>query len=183
MRKFLLLLLVAVTMSTVVSAQTLKFGRVNTQAIIQLMPEMDSAQVKLEKQMKVLQEQVDFMRTELEQKMAAFEKEAPNLQQGIIAEKKKKDILDLQAKLEQFSRDASQELETMKGLLFQPIFKKVQDAVDKVSKLNMITFVIDEAQPLFLYMDDAAVKDLTPLIKTELKLKDKKPATPATTAK
>ncbi|MEG0500550.1 MAG: OmpH family outer membrane protein, partial [Rikenellaceae bacterium] len=119
MRKFLLLLLVAVAVSTVASAQTLKFGRVNTQAIIELMPETDSAQVKIKARADLLQEQVDYMQAELKKKYAAFEKEAPTLQ-GVIAEQRRKDIVDLQQKLETFSQDAGQELEVIKNSLLQP---------------------------------------------------------------
>ena len=169
MKKFFLLLLVAITVSTAVSAQSAKFGRVNTQEIIELMPETDSAQVKIKARADELQNQVNFMQNELQSKYAAFQKDVANLQ-GIIAEQRQKDIVDLQAKLEQFSQDASKELDQVRMLLTQPIFKKVQDAIDKVSKLNLITFVIDEAQPLFIYMDKSAVKDLNPLVKKELKL-------------
>lgn len=183
MRKFLLLLLVAATLSITVSAQSaLKFGRVNTQEIISLMPETDSATVKIQARADMLQEQVNFMQEELQKKYTAFQKEAATLT-GIIAEQKQKDIVDLRSKLEQFSQDAEQELTQVRNLLTQPIFKKVQDAIDKVSKVNLITFVIDEAQPMFIYMDESAVKDLTPLIKQELKLKDKKVAAPAATVK
>ena len=168
-----MLLLVAITVSTVASAQSAKFGRVNTQEIIELMPETDSAQVKIAARGKLLQEQVNFMQQELQKKYTAFQKDAPTLQ-GIIAEQRQKDIVDLQAKLEQFSQDASKELDQVRALLTQPIFKKVQDAIDKVSKLNLITFVVDEAQPLFIYMDKSSVKDLGPLVKKELKLTAKK---------
>lgn len=178
MRKFLLLLLVAVAVSTIASAQTIKFGRVNSGDIIQLMPETDSAKVKIDNQKAALQETLDFMQAEYSKKMAAFEKDAPTLQ-GVIAEQRRKDIMDLRARLETFSQEAEQELSQVQMLLTQPIFKKLQDAIDKVSKVNLITFVIDEAQPMFIYMDMSVVKDLTPLVKTELKLKDKKPAVPA----
>lgn len=180
MRKFLLLLLVAVAVSTVASAQTVKFGRINSQAIVELMPEADSAQVKIKLRAEQLQEQIDFMQAELKKKYAAFDKEATTLQ-GVIAEQRKKDIIDLQNRLEQFTQEADQELNQVRGLILQPIFKKLQDAIDKVSKVNLITFVIDEASqaPAFIYIDESAVKDLTPLVKAELKLKDKKPAVPA----
>lgn len=178
MRKFLLLLLVAVAVSTVASAQTIKFGRVNSGEVIQLMPETDSAKVKIDNQKAALQEQLDFMQAEYTKKMTALEKDAPTLQ-GVIGEQRRKDVLDLRARLESFSQEAEQELSQVQMLLTQPIFKKLQDAIDKVSKVNLITFVIDESQPVFIYMDMSVVKDLTPLVKQELKLKDKKPATPA----
>lgn len=173
MRKFVLLLLVAVTVSVTVSAQTIKYGRVNTQEIISLMPETDSAQVKIQAHATTLQERVDFMRTELEKKYAAFQKEATTLQ-GIIAEQRQKEIVDLQSKLEQFSQDAQRELEQVRMQLTQPIFTKVQSSIDKVSKINLITLVIDESQPLFLYMDKTAIKDLNPLVRKDLKISDKK---------
>lgn len=177
MRKFLVLLLVAISVSTVVSAQTVKFGRVNTQAIIELMPETDSMQIKVNLKLEALQEQINFMEAELQQKYAAFQKDEKN-QQGLIAEQRQKDIIDLQNRLKQFSQDAQVDLERTRNELVQPIIKKVQDAINKVSKVNLITFVYDEAQAPFIYVDEASVKDLTPLVKAELKLKDRKPAAP-----
>lgn len=178
MRKFLLLLLVAFAVSTVASAQNLKFGKVNTQEIIELLPETDSATVKIEKKMQMLQEQVDILEAEYKTKIAAFERDANTLQ-GIVAEQRKKDLYDLQMRIQNFSKGAQQELEEYRMALTQPIFKKVQDAINKVSKVNLITFVMDDAQPMFIYMDESAVKDLTPLVKLELKVKDRKAATTA----
>lgn len=171
MRKLILLLVAAVCVSTVASAQTVKLGRVNSAQIIELMPEADTVKMKIEARQKELMDQLSQMQNELQRKATAYEQEAPNLT-GIIAEQRRKDVIDLQTKLENFSREAQNDLVQYQNLVSAPLFTKVQDAIDKVSKLNLISFVIDEsAQPVFVYMDKAAFKDLTPLVKAELKIK------------
>lgn len=171
MKKLFLLLVAAVCVSTAASAQTVKLGRVNSAQIIELMPEADTVKMKIEARQKELMDQLTQMQNELQRKATAYEQDAPNLT-GIIAEQRRKDVIDLQTKLENFSREAQNDLQQYQNLVSAPLFKKVQDAIDKVSKLNLISFVIDESsQPIFVYMDQAAFKDLTPLVKAELKIK------------
>ncbi len=172
MRKLVLLLVAIVAVSTAVSAQTVKFGRVNSAEIIELMPETDTIKVLIEARQKQLTEQITYMQQELQRKIAAFEKDSPSLS-GVILEQRRNDIIDLQTKLESFGREAQNELMQYQSELTAPIFEKVQNAIDKIAKLNGMTFVLDESSqvPSFVYVDKDKVKDITAQVKAELKIK------------
>lgn len=170
MRRIFFLLILAVSFSAVASAQTIKLARVNSQEIIALLPEADSVRIKLEARQGELTEQIEYMQSELQRKYAAYQKDKANLS-GIIAQQREQDIVDLQEKLQNFSREADSELQAYQQQLTTPIFEKVQAAIDKVSKLNLATIVIDEsAQTAFLYYDKSAFTDLTPAVKKELNI-------------
>ncbi len=174
MRKLLLLLVAVVALTTVSSAQSVKFGRVNTAEVIELMPESDTVRTKIEARGAELSEQIKYMQQELQKKVAALEKDMPNLS-GLIREQRTQDVYDLQAKLETFAREADQDLAQYQQQILAPIFKKVRDAIDKVAKLNGITFVIDESgQVPFVYIDEAKVINITDKVKAQLKLKARK---------
>ncbi len=173
MKRLFLLLVAIVMVAGAASAQTVKFGKVNIDSIVALMPEADSIQIKLQKRSTELRDQVGQMSEELNKKAAAFEKDSPNLS-GLILEQRRNEVIDLNQKLEQFAASAEQDLAQYQQQLSAPLFKKVQDAIAKVSKLQGMAFVVEENQVPFIYYDATKFKDITTLVKSELKLKDKK---------
>ena len=60
-------------------SELLKFGHINSDELIQAMPEFDSATVKLEKFRKDLINALELMSVELNNKNEAYQKESKNL--------------------------------------------------------------------------------------------------------
>ncbi len=172
MKRLFLLLIATVMVCGASMAQTVKFGRVNSGQIIEALPETKDIKTKIEARKKELTDQITQMQEELSRKMAAFEKDAPTLT-GLIADQRRRDIVELQGKLENFAREAENDLAQFQAQITAPVFKKVQDAIDKVSKLQGLAFVIDESGQggPFVYFDKTKFKDITALVKSELKIK------------
>ncbi len=152
-------------------AQTLKFGHVNNDELIQAMPEFDSAQVKLEKFRKDLVNALELMTVELNNKNDAYQKDSKNLT-DIVRQTKEQELMDMQRRIQEFQTNAQEQLQNKQVELFQPIYAKVDKAVKDIGKENGFIYIFNAAQggPL-LYYDDTKSTNVTALVKAKLGLK------------
>ena len=93
---------------------------------------------------------------------------------------RQKELDGVQQRYQELSQLATQQFQKAQMDLFDPVLKKAQAAIDKVSKENSFTLVFNTANEPLAYYNAATVTD-TSLLKKELNLKDK-PTTPVTDA-
>lgn len=151
-------------------AQTLKFGHINSDELIQGMPEYDSAVVKLQKFQKELQNALELMSVELNNKNEAYQKEAKSLS-DIVKQTKEQELVDMQKRIQDFQNNAQGQLQNKQSEVFQPIYTKVDKAIKDVGKENNFFYVFDVAKGALLYFDEAKSINVMPLVKTKLGLK------------
>jgi len=153
-------------------AQNLKFGHVNSDELIQALPEFDSANVKLEKFRKELVNALELMSVELNNKNDAYNKESKNLS-DIVKQAKEGEIMDIQKRIQEFQTNAQTQLQNKQAELFQPIMAKVDKAIKDVGKENGFMYVFDIAQGkgALLYFDETKSTNIMPLAKAKLGLK------------
>jgi len=89
--------------------KTLKFGHFNSQEIIQAMPERDSAQVKLQKYQKTLEDQLETMQVEYNNKLQDYLK-IKDASTDLIKKTKEEELGQYQQRIQQFQENASTEL-------------------------------------------------------------------------
>lgn len=170
------------------SAQTIKLGYINSKELIQMMPELDSAQVKLEAYSKELQQQSEEIMVEYNKKLNDYKAKAETYTPA-INEQKRKELTDIETRYQEFAQIAQRDLQEQEGALMAPIIAKAKEAIRKAAKANAITIVFDYSTGVFdqsavIYVDEATTVDLMPLVKADLKIVDKKPAaTPAAAVK
>jgi len=150
--------------------QTLKFGHINSDELIQAMPEFDSATVKLEKYRKELINYLEIMSVELNNKSDAYNKESKNLT-DLVKQTKEQELVDLNRKIQEFQTNAQQQLQSKQQELFQPVYAKVDKAIKDVGKENGFTYVFDVAKGTLLYFDETKSTNVMPLAKAKLGLK------------
>jgi outer membrane protein len=151
-------------------AQTWKFGHINSDELIQAMPEYDSATVKLEKFRKDLINALELMTVELNNKNAAYEKEAKTLT-DIVRQNKEQELVDMNRRIQEFQTNAQTQLQDKQVELFQPIYAKVDKAIKDVGKENGFTYVFDVAKGSLLYFDETKSTNVLVLAKAKLGLK------------
>lgn len=151
-------------------SQTFKFGHINTDELIQAMPEFDSAQVKLEKFRKELENALELMTVELNNKNDAYTKESKNLT-DIVKQTKEQELIDLNKRIQEFQQNAQTQYQNKQVELFQPIYTKVDKAIKEVGKENGFLYVFDVAKGGLLYFDETKSTNVTPLAKAKLGLK------------
>ena len=151
-------------------AQNFKFGHINSDELIQTMPEYDSATVKLEKFRKELVNALELMSVELNTKNDTYQKES-KLLSDIVKQTKEQELIDMNKRIQDFQTNAQTQLQSKQTEVFQPIYAKVDKAIKEVGKENGFLYVFDVAKGALLYFDEAKSINILPLVKTKLGLK------------
>ena len=152
-------------------AQDFKFGHINSDELIQAMPEYDSVIVKLEKFRKELMNYLELMSVELNTKYDAYNKDSKNLS-DIIKQTKEQELSDMNRRIQEFQSIAQSQLQDKQIELFQPVYAKVEKAIKDVGKENDYLYIFNSSQGgSLIYFDIAKSTDITALVRVKLKLK------------
>lgn len=149
-----------------ISAQ--KFAHINTQDLLMAMPESDSAQLQIERLAVNYEDQLDEMNVELQKKYDDYLKNRDNYT-DLIRQTKESEIADLQDRVQQFQSIASEELQTQRSRLLQPIIDKATKAIKQVAEEQNIMYVFDVSQGNPIYFSEQSI-DILPLVKKKLGL-------------
>ena len=172
MKKLTKLFLVVVVMAGIsvsAAAQTPKFAHINSQELIFLMPEYDSVMVKMEAFGKELQEQIEGMQKELQDKYAIYQQKNATWTAG-VAEAKLKELNDLGQRAEEFRQTAQQDFQKQQQELMSPVIEKAKKTIAVVAKRENFLYVFDLSAGSLAYFDEQQSTDLLPLVKKELKI-------------
>ncbi|MBE6212664.1 MAG: OmpH family outer membrane protein [Rikenellaceae bacterium] len=164
MKKLFILVAALFTIGTV-SAQ--KFARINVQEVVMAMPEFDEAQKNLEAFGKDLNEQMEQIQVEFNNKLADFQKNQATMAAS-VKQMRQQELEQLQQRFSEFQQIAQQDFQKKQAELIEPVQKKAQEAVNKVAKANGYIVVFDVSVPSLAYIDEAQTTDIAPLVKKEL---------------
>jgi len=169
MKKTIMFVVAAVMAATLMptKASAQKFGHINSQEIVALMPERDDAIKKLQAFGKELNETITSMQNDYQTKVKEYNEKVSTWNESI--KKTKEDELNsLVQRIQQFQQQAEQDFSARQETLMTPVMKKAQEAIDKVAKAQNLTYVLDLASGAIIYIDDANAVNLLPLVKSEL---------------
>lgn len=155
-----------------VFAQNLKFGHINAQEIITVMPEFTKAQNDIQ----TLEKQLT---AELQRTQEEFNKKYQEFQQAIakdslpanIAERRQKELQDMMQRQEQFQQEAQQQMQKAQADAMAPIYKKLDDAIKAVGAAEGVIYIFDLARTPVAYVNESQSINLTPKVKTQLGIK------------
>lgn len=161
MKKIILMLMLLAPMAMMAQ----KFGKVNTQTIMQSMPEVSKANGELEAQQKQYANDLQAMQNELQRKNEEYQKN----QSTMNATKQKETETELQNmynKIQQTYQDNQKALQDKSNELMQPILTKVRNAINAVGQAGGYTYIFEEGAAIFT---GANVKDVTSEVQAKLK--------------
>lgn len=169
---FKLTLAVALVLMSVATASAQKFGRVDVNAIIPNMPEFKEATANYEAYAKDLQNQLEMIQVELNQKYADYQKNV-NTYTDTIRQMKESELQDLSQRLGNFQQIAQQDLQQKELELMKPVEDKAFEAINKVAKEGgyLVVFSTANDQPGaagLAYFDAEALIDITADVKKSL---------------
>lgn len=155
-----------------VFAQNLKFGHINAQEIVSAMPEFAKAQTDIQ----ALEKQFT---TELQRSQEEFNKKYQEFQQAIakdslpqnIAERRQKELIDMQQRQDQFQQEAAQQLQKAQTDALTPIYKKLDDAIKAVGVAEGVIYIFDLARTPIPYVNESQSVNLTAKVKAQLGIK------------
>lgn len=153
-----------------VTAQNVKFGHINSDELIQALPEFDSARVQLENYQKELMNALELMTVELNNASDRYQKESKTYTE-IVRQNKEQELVDMNRRIQEFQTNAQTQLQERQATLFQPIYTKVDKAIKDVGKENGFIYVFDVARGSLLYFDETKSTNVLALAKTKLGVK------------
>ena len=135
LKKIALVMLLALPMG--VFAQNLKFGHINAQEIITVMPEFTKAQNDIQTLEKQLTAELQRTQEEFNKKYQEFQQAmAKDSLPANIAERRQKELQDMMQRQEQFQQDAQQQMQKAQTDAMAPIYKKLDDAIKDLLSLS-----------------------------------------------
>lgn len=161
-----ILLAAALALPMFASAQNLKIGVVEVEEIVQKLPDYTEAQNKYVETSKRYEDEFAKLREEMNRRYEELQK-MPEDELQTIKERKLKDFQEYQYKIQQFEESATQELSKVQQDLLQPIYQKVNDAIQSVGQENGFSLIEAKVPSLLLYYA-APIEDVTPLVKAKL---------------
>jgi outer membrane protein len=167
-KKAFTLLSLVVLMTSFGFAQTAaKFGHIDSNEILALMPETDSLQNELKAYADYLDQQMSTMAMEYQTKVTEYQ-ENFNTMSDLIRQTKEKEITDLQARIQAFQQSADQDLGAKQAELFNPLIEKVKNAITEVGKEQGYTYIFDVGTGSVVFFENG--DNVLPLVKKKLGL-------------
>jgi len=166
MKKMILCAICAICGLTTASAQ--KFGHVNTQDIVQMMPEFKAAQADLEKLAQQYEADLKSMQDELQKKADAFDKEGATLPEN-IKQRREKELNDLYQRIQETYQTNQQALQKAQQEKLQAIHTKLLDAVKAVGQEGGFVYIMETGAGI-PYISTTLSTDVTAQVKAKLGL-------------
>ena len=161
-------LLVAVVLfvgaTSFVNAQA-KTCHIDTQALVEAMPDMKSAQSQLEKLQKTYDTEIKNLAKELEAKAKQYDGEAASKTEEENL-KRMEEVQGMQNNIAAYRQEALNDLKKKEVDLFQPILEKARTAIQKVARAQGYQYVLDSATGNGVILADGP--DLLADVKKEL---------------
>ena len=167
MKKIILCAICAICGFTTANAQ--KFGHINSQEVIQAMPEFTKARTDIETLTKQYEADLKSMQEELQKKAEAFEKEESTLPENIKT-RRQQELQDMYQKIQQSYQDNQQALAKEQSEKMQAITNKVLDAIKAVGQAGGYVYIMDLSGGI-PYISTTLSTDVTVQVKAKLGLK------------
>ena len=151
------------------TANAQKFGHVNSQEIIQVMPEFTKARTDIEALTKQYEADLQSMQEELKKKSEAYEKEQATLPAN-IKQRRETELQEMYQKIQQSYQDNQQALAKEQNEKMQAITTKVLDAIKAVGQAGGYVYIMDLSGGI-PYISTTLSTDVTPQVKAKLGLK------------
>ncbi len=161
MKKFFLMLMLLAPMTMMAQ----KFGKVNTQSIMQALPDVAKANGELEALQKQKENDLKAMQDEFQRKADEYQK-ASSTMAATVKQQKETELQNLQQKIQQAYQDGQQELQKKSNELMQPIVAKVRTAIETVGKAGNYTYIFEEGAAVYA---GSNVVDVTKEVQAKIK--------------
>jgi len=166
MKKMIICAICAFCGITTASAQ--KFGHVNSQEIVQAMPEYTKARTDIETLTKQYEADLKSMQDELQKKADEFDKLAADTPEN-IKQRRQQELQEMYQKIQQTYQDNQQALAKEQSEKMQAITTKVLDAIKAVGQAGSYVYIMDIASGI-PYISTTLSTDVTTEVKKKLGL-------------
>jgi outer membrane protein len=165
MKKIIVLMLLVLPLG--MKAQEVKIAVVNTQSIMNLMPEVSALESELATMAQQYEKELKIMNDEYARKYAELQSQSDSLTENIRI-LRLQELNDIQTRAENFAPQARENMQKKQESGLAPIQEKIQKAIKEVGEENGYTYILSPAA--VLYMSPSAI-DATDKVKAKLGIK------------
>ncbi len=159
-------LLIAILIALPMTVFAQKYGVINTQALMESMPEIKQINDQLTASGNSYQEEFNKLTAEFQKKFEEFQalSNDPSTPQT-IKDRRTQEMQELENKIQQFRQTADQDLQRQQQQLMAPLQEKVMKAIQAVGEEGGYTFIFENVIPVYTGKD---VTDVTETVKALL---------------
>ena len=165
MKKIAFLALLSVL--TLTSIAQNKFGYIDSQELLMLMPERKTAEAEVQDFAKSLEAQLGAMTAEYQQGVQEYQANEATYT-DLVKQDKVAEITSLEQRIQAFQKNAQQSLQTKEQELLEPILSKARQAIEDVATEGNYTYIFDKSIGSILYAKES--ENVLALVKKKLGL-------------
>lgn len=151
-------------LSLQVNAQNQKVGFINSAALLQIMPEVTTANAQLETYIKQLDDEANALANEYKRFASELESQLPTMS-DLIKETKLKELQDKERRIQEYQYGAQRKVQEKELELMKPIEDKAMDAINAVAERQGFAYVLNSASLVFVGTGSI---DILPMVKAQL---------------
>jgi outer membrane protein len=159
--------LVLISFLTLNSIGQNKFGYIDSQELLILMPERKTAELEVQNFAKTLEAQLELMTAEYQESVQEYQSNEATYS-DLVKQDKVAEITGLEQRIQAFQQNAQQSLQKKEQELLEPILSKARQAIEDVAKEGGFTYIFDKSQGSILYAKES--ENVLTLVKKKLKL-------------
>ena len=144
-----------------------KFGYIDSQELLMLMPERKNAEVEVQNFAKSLESQLAAMTAEYQEGVQDYQSNEANYT-DLIKQDKIAEITGLEQRIQSFQQNAQQSLQKKEQELLEPILSKARKAIEEVATEGKFTYIFDKSVGSILYAKES--ENVISLVKKKLGL-------------
>jgi outer membrane protein len=161
-----LLLAIALIAGSTLSGFSQKFGHIDSNELMLLMPERKTAEAAVQSLTQELQNTLEAMTAEYQAKITEYQKSEATLSNS-VKETKAREIGELEQRIQAFQVRAQEDLKVKENELLAPMIEKARKALEEVGRENGFTYIFDISSGATVY---EAGENVMPLVKKKLGL-------------
>jgi outer membrane protein len=144
-----------------------KFGYIDSQELLLLMPERKTAEEEVQTFAKSLESQLQAMTAEYQQSVQEYQANEATYT-DLVKQDKVTEITGLEQRIQSFQQNAQQALQSKEQELLEPILQKARKAIEDVASEGDYTYIFDKSFGSILYAK--ASENILEKVKKKLKL-------------
>jgi len=144
-----------------------KFGYIDSQELLLLMPERKSAETEVQNFAKSLEAQLGAMTAEYQESVQEYQAKESTYT-DLIKQDKIAEITALEERIQAFQQNAQQSLQKKEQELLEPILSKARKAIEDVATEGDFTYIFDKSIGSILYAKES--ENVLNLVKKKLGL-------------
>jgi outer membrane protein len=131
-----------------------KFGYIDSQELLLLMPERKTAEEEVQTLAKSLESQLQAMTAEYQQSVQEYQANEATYT-DLVKQDKVTEITGLEQRIQSFQQNAQQALQSKEQELLEPILQKARKAIEDVASEGDYTYIIDKSVGSILYVKES----------------------------